>query len=136
MSTASKGARRHRADGFSEESASHDIKTSLVVLRASVPDLLGALVASVDGLPLAYDGIAARAATAAGLGKRLIESFEFGEFAESVVRAKDGYFVVYSAGPVAVLAAMASAGANLGRLHLESRRCAVTIARALEKRAR
>ena len=143
MSTASKGARRHRADGFSEESASHDIKTSLVVLRASVPDLLGALVASVDGLPLAYDvgdedpaGIAAMAATAAGLGKRLIESFEFGEFAESVVRAKDGYFVVYSAGPVAVLAAMASAGANLGRLHLESRRCAVTIARALEKRAR
>ena len=143
MNTAAKGARRHRSDGFSEEAASHDLQTSIVVLRAAVPDVLGVLVASVDGLPLAYDvgdddpaGIAAMAATAAGLGKRLIESFEFGEFAESVVRAEHGYFVVYSAGPVAVLSVMASAGANLGRLHLESRRCAVTIARALEKRAR
>ena len=143
VSTAAKGARRHRADGFSEEAASHDLQTSIVVLRAAVPDVRGVLVASVDGLPLAYDvgdedpaGIAAMAATAAGLGKRLIESFEFGEFAESVVRAEFGYFVVYSAGPVAVLSVMASAGANLGRLHLEARRCAVTIARALEKRAR
>ena len=143
MSTASKGARRHRADGFSEEAASHDLQTSIIVLRAALPDVLGVLVASVDGLPLAYDvgdddpaGIAAMAATAAGLGRRLVEGFGFGEFAENVVRAKHGYFVVYGAGPVAVLAVTASAGANLGRLHLEARRCAVTIARALEKRPR
>lgn len=143
VSPAATGARRHRADGFEEEAASHDLHTSIAVLRGAVPGVLGVLVASVDGLPLAYDvgnedpaGIAAMAATAAGLGKRLVESFEFGEFAENVVRAEHGYFVVYSAGPVAVLAVMAAAGANLGRLHLEARRCAVTIARALEKRTR
>lgn len=110
------------------------------MLRSAVPDLLGSLVASVDGLPLAHDvhdddpaGIAAMAATAAGLGKRLVESFSFGEFDESVVRARGGYFVVYSAGPRAVLATTASAGANLGRLHLEARRCAMRVALALDE---
>jgi len=142
VSAAARSPRRHRVDGLSAE-ARLSIQSSLVVLRSTVPDVLGLLVASVDGLPLAHDvgdddpaGIAAMAATAAGLGKRLVESFAFSEFAESVVRAERGYFVVYSAGPVAVLAATASARANLGRLHLEARRCAVTIACALEKRAR
>ena len=109
------------------------------MLRNAVPDLLGALVATVDGLPLAHDvrdddpaGIAAMAATAAGLGQRLVENFSFGDFDENVVRARGGYFVVYSAGPMAVLATTASAGANLGRLHLEARRCAMRVALALE----
>jgi predicted regulator of Ras-like GTPase activity (Roadblock/LC7/MglB family) len=131
-------ARRHREDAVAEEALHGQIHAALLVLRGSVPDLRGSLVASVDGLPLAHDvddhdaaGIAAMAATAAGLGKRLVENFGFGEFAESVVRAEGGYFVVHSAGPVAVLATMASAGANLGRLHLQARRCAATVARVL-----
>ena len=139
MSATTRGARRARSDGVGDRAARQNIQEALVVLRCSVPDLLGSLVASVDGLPLAHDvngddpaGIAAMAATAAGLGKRLIENFSFGEFDESVVRARNGYFVVYSAGPVAVLATTASAGANLGRLHLEARRCALRVALALE----
>jgi predicted regulator of Ras-like GTPase activity (Roadblock/LC7/MglB family) len=139
VSTTARGSRRPRPDGVGDRAARQEVHTALLALRGAVPDLLGSLVASVDGLPLAHDvydedpaGIAAMAATAAGLGKRLVENFSFGEFDESVVRARHGYFVVYSAGPVAVLATTASAGANLGRLHLEARRSALRIALALE----
>lgn len=116
------------------------ILEALVRLRSSTPGLLGALVATVDGLPVAHDvlrgdaaGVAAMAATAAGLGKRIIGDFDFGDFAECVVRASEGYFVVYSVGSLAVLAVTASATTNLGRVHLEARRCAMTIASVLEE---
>lgn len=139
VSATARGSRRQRPEGVGDRAARQNVQDSLAVLRGAVPDLLGSLVASVDGLPLAHDvddddpaGIAAMAATAAGLGKRLVESFDFGDFDENVVRARGGYFVVYSAGPMAVLATTASAGANLGRLHLEARRCAMRVALALE----
>lgn len=138
MSGALTGARPHRADGVAEDLARCSIHAALRELRAAVPDVAGAIVASVDGLPMAQDvpdhdpaGIAAMAATAAGLSKRIIGDFAFGDFAECVVRASGGYFVVYSAGRVAVLAVLASEGANLGRVHLEARRCATAIASAL-----
>lgn len=140
VSPTARGTRHQRPDGVGDRAARQNVQESLVTLRRAVPDLLGSLVASVDGLPIAHDvqdedaaSIAAMAATAAGLGTRLVDSFSFGEFDENVVRARGGYFVVYSAGPMAVLATTASAGANLGRLHLEARRCAMRIALALEE---
>jgi predicted regulator of Ras-like GTPase activity (Roadblock/LC7/MglB family) len=137
------GARPHRHDGVTEAGTRHAIEAALRDLRAVVPDVVGAIVASVDGLPIADDvpdhdpaGIAAMAATAAGLGKRIVGDFHFGDFAECVVRASGGYFAVYSAGPSAVLAALASDAANLGRLHLGARRCAARIAGALAEGSR
>lgn len=129
------GTRPHRAPGETDAV----VRAALADLRVALPDLLGALIASVDGLPIAHDvpggdpaGIAAMAATAAGLGKRIVEDFAFGGFAESVVRAEGGYFVVYSVGRSAVLAGIATHGANLGRMHLEARRCAAAVAAVLE----
>ena len=134
MSQALHGSRAHRHAALAETG----VARALGNLTASTPDLVGALVASVDGLPIAHDirgadgsGVAAMAATAAGLGKRIVDDFAFGDFAETVVRGSDGYFVVYSVGRVAVLAVIASHGANLGRIHLEARRCATTVATAL-----
>jgi predicted regulator of Ras-like GTPase activity (Roadblock/LC7/MglB family) len=131
--------RPHRCAGIAAETARNGIQLAVFELRGSVSDVVGAIVASVDGLPMAHDvlghdpaGIAAMAATAAGLGKRIVGDFQFGGFAECVVRAEGGYFVVYGIGRVAVLAVMASEGANLGRVHLEARRCATKIASALE----
>ncbi|MDX6682411.1 MAG: uncharacterized protein QOG94_2450 [Solirubrobacteraceae bacterium] len=131
--------RPHRFGGIAEDGARSAIQDAVFELRGTLADVIGAIVASVDGLPMAHDvrghdpaGIAAMAATAAGLGKRIVGDFAFGGFAECVVRAEGGYFVVYSVGRVAVLAVMASEGANLGRVHLEARRCAAKIARALE----
>ena len=132
MSSTLNGTRPHQVGG------TEAVLATLRRLRTSIPDLRGVMVASVDGLPVAHDlrdadaaGAAAMAATAAGLGKRLIEDFDIGEFAESVVRADSGYFVVYSAGPTAVLACIATDAVNLGRLHLEARRCATSVAEQL-----
>jgi predicted regulator of Ras-like GTPase activity (Roadblock/LC7/MglB family) len=139
MSTAA--MRHHRlADTHAgEDVVRHKLERALADLRGAVTDVIGAIIASVDGLPMAHNvrngdpsSIAAMAATAAGLGKRIVDDFDFGRFAECVVRAEGGYFVVYSVGRVGVLAVMASEGANLGRVHLAARRCATTVAGALE----
>ena len=136
MSQALQGTGRpHRVDRGGDRS----LNRALGYLTASTPDLLGALIASADGLPIAHDvrgadgsGVAAMAATAAGLGRRIVDDFAFGDFAETVVRGSNGYFVVYSIGRAAVLAVIAAEGANLGRIHLEARRCAAAVATALD----
>lgn len=132
------GARPHRADGAAEGAARREILAALGALRRAAPDVVGAIVASVDGLPIIHDtpdrdpaGIAAMAAAAAGLSRRIVEDVALGDFSECVVRASGGYFVVHSAGRTAVLATLTSEGANLGRVHLEARRCAAAIAGAL-----
>ena len=141
MSAAAAGLRHHRlADtNAGEDVVRNHLEDALADLRGAVTDVIGAIIASVDGLPLAHNArngdassIAAMAATAAGLGKRIVDDFEFGSFAECVVRAEGGYFVVYSVGRLGVLAVMASEGANLGRVHLAARRCATTVAGVLE----
>ena len=110
------------------------IETALNELIAATPHVTGALVASVDGLPVAHDlrtgdpdAIAAMAATTAGLSQRIAGDFDHGEFAETTVRGADGFFVVYSVGSTAVLAVIAAAEANLGRVHLNARRCAAVL---------
>ncbi|WP_347240698.1 roadblock/LC7 domain-containing protein [Thermus sp.] len=107
-------------------------------LRQAVPEITGVMVASSDGLSLATDlpeaeaaRVAAMAATALGLGKRIAQTTALGGLEEVVVRGGDGYLVVYSAGDKGVLAVAAPAGANLGLIHLEARQMAQRIAEAL-----
>lgn len=114
------------------------VSSALADLRDSTPGVLGVLVASLDGLPIAADigggdeaGVAAMASAAAGLGRRLVEEFSFGAFAENVVRGSDGYFVVYGIADVAVLAVTAADGVNIARVHLNARRCAAAVAAEL-----
>lgn len=117
--------------------AGDHLQQAIGELRAAIA-VSGVMVATADGLSMAYDlpnddslRIAAMSATALGLGQRLVESFGHGEFAESVTRGSEGYFVVYGAGPEAVLAVIAPEGTNLGLLHHEARRIARRIAEAL-----
>jgi len=100
-------------------------------LRQAVPEVMGAMIAASDGLPIAHDfpeaqasRVAAMAATALGLGKRMTASLSLGELEEVVVRGKEGYLVVYGAGEKGVLAVAAPQGMNLGLLHLEAREVA------------
>jgi predicted regulator of Ras-like GTPase activity (Roadblock/LC7/MglB family) len=131
-------AAHRRSDSDARQAARIAIERALDELQASVSDMRGALVASVDGLPFAHNlrtgdpaSVAAMASTAAGLGKRITGDLGLGAFDESVVRGSNGYVAVYSAGPLAVLAVIAVEGANLGRVHIEARRCARKIAEAL-----
>ncbi|MER5600747.1 roadblock/LC7 domain-containing protein [Streptomyces sp. NPDC002265] len=114
--------------------AEPDIREELCRLRARVPQLTGALVASTDGHVLAQDTpgvapetVAALTATALGVVARLSDATGQGEFRELLVRGVYGYAAAYPAGRGAVLTLLAQDRVNVGRLHLEGRRAGVRI---------
>ncbi|MGW1893154.1 roadblock/LC7 domain-containing protein [Streptomyces sp. NPDC002004] len=103
-------------------------------LRTRIPQLTGALAASVDGLVLAQDtsdveaeGVSALTAAALGVAIRLASATGQGEFRELLVRGAGGYIATYAAGSSAVLTLMAEPRINVGRLHLEARRASARI---------
>jgi predicted regulator of Ras-like GTPase activity (Roadblock/LC7/MglB family) len=107
-------------------------------LRARIPQIGGALAASVDGLVLAEDippaqagqqrpeaePLAALTAAALGLAFRMNEATGRGAFRELLIHGELGYVATYAAGPAAVLTLLADDRINVGRLHLEGRRTA------------
>ena len=108
----------------------HDIlKNHLETLRNAIPELRGVLLASNEGLPVAHslsngadpNRVAAMAAAAASLGKRISDSMSGGPLTEVTIRGDEGMLFIYSVGPKAVLAVMAPMGSNAGLIHLESR---------------
>ncbi|MFI0981421.1 roadblock/LC7 domain-containing protein [Streptomyces sp. NPDC021093] len=104
-------------------------------LRARLPQLTGAVAASVDGLVIAEDsssaieaeGVAALTAAALGVSLRLADATGRGDFRELLVRGEEGYVATYAAGASAVLTLLAGPRINVGRLHLEARRAGARI---------
>ncbi|WP_328769246.1 roadblock/LC7 domain-containing protein [Streptomyces sp. NBC_00286] len=114
--------------------AEAEVLDELHRLRARVPQLTGALAASVDGLVIAQDtpgvepeGLAALTAAALGVAVRLADATGRGDLRELLVRGTHGYVATYSAGSSAVLTLLAQDRVNVGRLHLEGRRAATRI---------
>jgi len=105
------------------------LKNHLESLRNSIPELRGVLLASSEGLPVAHslsngsdpNRVAAMAAAASTLGKRISESMSTGNLSEVAIRGDDGMLFIYAAGPKAVLAVMGPMGSNAGLIHLEAR---------------
>lgn len=116
---------------------SEDLNGILQGVRGSLPEVRGAMVASVDGLSIASsvsgdsNRMAAMVATALGLGKRICETFGSGELAETSVAGGNGQIYIYAAGTKGVLAVSASPGANVGLIHIECRDAAKKIATML-----
>jgi predicted regulator of Ras-like GTPase activity (Roadblock/LC7/MglB family) len=103
-------------------------------LRSRMPQLNGALAASVDGLVLAHDspgvepeGVAALTAAALGVAVRMADATGRGDLRELLVRGAYGYVATYAAGRTAVLTLLAEDRVNVGRLHLEGRRAGARI---------
>ncbi|MFD0418247.1 roadblock/LC7 domain-containing protein [Streptomyces sp. NPDC127108] len=114
--------------------AEADVLGELRRLRTRIPQLRGALTASVDGLVLAQDttdieaeGVCALTAAALGVALRLSEATRQGDFRELLIRGEQGYLATYTAGSTAVLTLLAEPRVNVGRLHLEGRRSSVLI---------
>ncbi|MBO1336609.1 roadblock/LC7 domain-containing protein [Streptomyces sp. VRA16 Mangrove soil] len=111
-------------------------------LRIRVPQVTGALAASVDGLVLAQDtsgvepeGVAALTAAALGVAQRLADATGQGVFRELLVRGSRGYVATYAAGDTAVLTLLAEDRVNVGRLHLEGRRAGAKVGELVEAAA-
>lgn len=98
-------------------------------LRAAIPELKGVLLASTEGLPIAHSlsngtdpaRMAAMAAAASSLGRRVSDTLHAGTFEEISVAGNDGQIFLYSAGSKGVLAVLGPAGCNAGLVHLEAR---------------
>ncbi len=111
-----------------------DVTGELKRLRTRLPQLRGALTASVDGLVLAQDatdveveGVCALTAAALAVALRLSDATHQGDFRELLIRADHGYVATYAAGSSAVLTLLAEPQINVGRLHLEARRSSALI---------
>jgi len=108
------------------------VKSQLEALRSSIPELKGVLLASNEGLPIAHslsngsdpNRVAAMAAAASNLGRRVTDSLSAGTLGEVSIQADEGALFVYSAGSKAVLAVIGPNGGNAGLIHLEARSAA------------
>jgi len=114
------------------------IEEVLSQLKAVLPELQEAIVASTDGLPIAQlsegEGsarLAAMAATSHGLGKRIATTSHLGNLTETVVLGDKAYFIAYAIGEKAVLALTLPTGSNLGLVRLEAQEHARQLAEAL-----
>lgn len=111
------------------------LKNHIEVLRNSIPELKGVLLASNEGLPIAHslsngsdpNRVAAMAAAASSLGRRISDSMSVGSLGEISISGDDGALFIYSAGNKAVLAVMGPQGSNAGLIHLEARQAAKEI---------
>ncbi|WP_055490240.1 roadblock/LC7 domain-containing protein [Streptomyces sp. TP-A0356] len=122
--------------------AEPEVLAELRRLRARIPQLTGALAASVDGLVLAQDapgvepeGVAALTAAALGVSLRMTDATGQGGFRELLVRGVHGYVATYAAGRSAVLTLLAQDRVNVGRLHLEGRRASSRIGELIDEAA-
>jgi predicted regulator of Ras-like GTPase activity (Roadblock/LC7/MglB family) len=105
------------------------LQKSVDGLRSAIPELRGVLVASTEGLPIAHSlsngtdpaRMAAMAAAATSLGRRVSDTLQSGTFEEISVAGADGQIFLYSAGNKGVLAVLGPAGCNAGLVHLEAR---------------
>jgi len=105
------------------------IQKDLENLRDAVPDVKGVLLASNDGQPIAHalsqdadpKRIAAMAAAASSLGRRVSDSLNAGTLSEISLSGSDGQIFLYNAGGKAVLAVIGPTGSNTGLIHLEAR---------------
>jgi len=111
------------------------LKAALEGLRNSIPELKGVLLASNEGLPIAHaltngadpNRIAALAAAASSLGRKISENIGAGTLGEVSIQADDASLFVYTAGSKAVLAVLSPQGGNAGLIHLEARMAAKEI---------
>jgi predicted regulator of Ras-like GTPase activity (Roadblock/LC7/MglB family) len=112
-----------------------ELKARIEALHNALPELKGVLLASNEGLPIAHslsngvdpNRVAAMAAAASSLGRRISLSLNSGAFEEVSVQAEDGALFLYGAGTTAVLAVSSPASGNDGLIHLEARTAAKEI---------
>jgi predicted regulator of Ras-like GTPase activity (Roadblock/LC7/MglB family) len=101
-------------------------------LQHNSPDVEGAVVVSVDGLPLASllppgieeERVAAMSAAMQSLGDRIANELGRGYLNQVYIRGESGYAILMEVGEEAVLTALAREDSKLGLVFLDMRRCA------------
>jgi len=115
------------------------LEVLLQTLRAAVPQIRGALVASNDGLPIAFDlpagadpgRLAALVGTLTDHSQRLGEGAQTSDFTEAVVQGDHGQAFLFSARSKGVVAVFADLHCNTGLIRFESRKITAVVASVL-----
>ncbi|MBF0189203.1 MAG: roadblock/LC7 domain-containing protein [Magnetococcales bacterium] len=106
------------------------INEVLRAIRVNSPDVLGAVIVSIDGLPIASvapaeldeELIAGMAAALLGSGEQISEELMGANMQQTLVRSEKGLIVLNAVSEDAVLVLLANKNAKLGLIFLEVRR--------------
>lgn len=111
-----------------EPAAGELVLRELRSLRGGVAGVHGSLVATSDGLLIAYDvhdmeptRVAAIVATTLSLARQAMLATGRGEFRAAVANGNAGYLAVYAAGHTAVIAVIGDSELNVAMLHYKMR---------------
>ena len=118
------------------------IEEVLVELKALTPDVEGAVLVDMNGLPITSvisDGVndtlvAAMASAMLRMGERTVDELEKGKLHRVLVQAEKGYVVLVEAGRDAVLAVVTTERAKLGMVFVDANLAAVKVAKLLADR--
>ena len=99
-------------------------------LKGSSADIEAAAVLSVDGLTMAAvlpsnlneDHVGAMGAAMLSLGERTAQELQRGELEQVLIKGKEGYVIMTSAGEETVLAVLARSSAKLGLIFFDIKR--------------
>lgn len=108
--------------------------------QTSTPGVIGCGVISADGFTIASElpvsieeqRVAAMAAAMLALGEQTTAEFGQGTLQRIFVEGENGHVIVVSAGPEALLSAVARKNAKLGLIFLQMQRAAEMIRQAME----
>ena len=118
------------------------IEEVLVDLKALTPDVEGAVLVDMNGLPITSvisDGVndtlvAAMASAMLRMGERTVDELHKGKLQRVLVQAEKGYVVLVEAGQDAVLAVVTTERAKLGMVFVDANLAAVKVAKLLADR--
>ena len=111
------------------------LKAALEGLRNSIPELKGVLLASNEGLPIAHaltngsdpNRLAAMAAAASTLGRKISDNIGAGNLGEVSIRADEASLFIYAAGNKARVGSLPQSpqgGGNASLIHARKLRMA------------
>lgn len=117
-------------------SRNEQIHHLLQTLVNSSPDVEGAALVTMDGLPLASalpggtdeDRVSAMGAAALSMGARTVAELRRGNLEQVLVKGSGGYVILVQAGSETVLEAISSSEAKLGMLLYEMKQTAQQLA--------
>lgn len=113
-------------------SRTDDLNATLAELQSASGDIEACAVVSEDGLIIASslpqtiqeNQVAAMSAAMLSMGTRTAAELKRGELTQLFVKGTSGYVLIMSAGPHAVLLALARTDAKLGLIFLDASRAA------------
>ena len=114
-----------------------ELEDILKNLTASIPEILSAAIVSVEGLPIASmmpqdiddTRVAAMTAAMLSLGERAAIELNKGALEQILIRGENGFLIVMSGGPNAVLTISATRDVKLGLVFLDCKRACEKISK-------